>query len=111
PAYLLGVLPRIASRADDVVLTRDLGMASIAVRLRRGRRPPVIYEAHGYAPAVSEELPRLLGSAEPPSHRKLARLAARERRVWLRAAAYVTLTAGHRDEPPGRFCPRRIAPP
>jgi glycosyltransferase involved in cell wall biosynthesis len=109
PAYLLGVLPRIASRADDVVLTRDLGMASIAVRLGRGMRPPVIYEAHGYAPAVSEELPRLLGSAEPPSPRKLARLAARERRVWLQAEGYVTLTAAHRDELAARFGPRRNA--
>jgi glycosyltransferase involved in cell wall biosynthesis len=109
PAYLLGVLPRIASRADDVVLTRDLGMASIAVRLGRSMRPPVIYEAHGYAPAVSEELPRLLGSAEPPSQRKLARLAARERRVWLQADGYVTLTAAHRDELAARFGPRRNA--
>ena len=109
PAYLLAVLPRIASRTDDVVLTRDLGMASIAVRLGAGMRPPVIYEAHGYAPAVSAELPRLLGHSEPPSTRKLARLAARERRVWLRADGYVTLTATHRDELAARFGPRRNA--
>jgi len=109
PAYLIGVLPRIASRTDDVVLTRDLGMASIAVRLSRAMRPPVIYEAHSYAPAVSEELPRLLGNAEPPSRGKLARLAARERRVWLDADGYVTLTATHRDELAARFGPRRNA--
>jgi glycosyltransferase involved in cell wall biosynthesis len=109
PAYLLGVLPRIASRADDVLLTRDLGMASIAVRLGRGLRPPIIYEAHGYAPAVSEELPRLLGHSESPTPRKLARLAARERRVWLRAEGYVTLTSTHRDELAARFGPRRNA--
>jgi glycosyltransferase involved in cell wall biosynthesis len=109
PAYLLGVLPRIASRSDDVVMTRDLGMASIAVRLGAGMRPPVIYEAHGYAPAVSAELPRLLGHSDPPSARKLARLAARERRVWLRADGYVTLTATHRDELAERFGPRSNA--
>ena len=102
-------LPRIASRTDDVVLTRDLGMASIAVRLGRGMRPPVIYEAHGYAPAVSEELPRLLGQCRAARPSQAGALAARERRVWLRADGYVTLTAAHRDELAARFGPRRNA--
>ena len=109
PAYLLGVLPRVASRTADVVLTRDLGVASLTIGLGRGMRPPVIYEAHGYAPAVSEELPHLLAGAPTPSRRKLARLAARERRVWSRADGYVTLTAAHRDELAARFGPRRNA--
>jgi glycosyltransferase involved in cell wall biosynthesis len=68
-----------------------------------------VYEAHGYAPAVSQELPRLLGTAARPSPRKLARLARREARVWQRAEGYVTLTSAHRSELVARFGPRDAA--
>ena len=102
-AYLAAALRRGLGRAADVILTRDLGIAAALVRLPRRLRPPVVYEAHGFAPTVSEELPRLLGTARVPSRTKLARLAAREARVWRDAEGYVTLTAAHRDELVARF--------
>jgi glycosyltransferase involved in cell wall biosynthesis len=92
-----------------VVFTRDLGLASLALGLPRSRRPALVYEAHGYAPAVSQELPRLLGTSARPSPRKLARLARRESRVWRRAEGYVTLTSAHRSELVARFGPRDAA--
>jgi glycosyltransferase involved in cell wall biosynthesis len=107
--YLTTALGRIAGRRADVVFTRDLGLAALALGIPRRRRPAVVYEAHGYAPAVSQELPRLLGAASRPSPRKLARLARREGRVWRMADAYVTLTNAHRGELVARFGPREAA--
>jgi nucleoside-diphosphate-sugar epimerase len=61
--YLAAACRMITTARSDVVFTRDLGVASLALRMPRGMRPPVVYEAHGYAPAVSAEIPRLLGNA------------------------------------------------
>src|SRR5690349_11468431 len=47
------------ARAFDVVFTRDLGIASLLLRWPRRRRPPVVYESHGYAPVVRGLLPAL----------------------------------------------------
>ena len=102
--YVTTAIRRIVTGGVDVVFTRDLGLASIVLSLPR--RGALVYESHGYAPAVSQELPRLLGTASPPSVQKLKRLAARERRVWARAEGYVTLTAAHRDDLVARFGPR-----
>jgi glycosyltransferase involved in cell wall biosynthesis len=107
--YVTTALGRFIARRADVVFTRDLGLASLALGLPRSRRPALVYEAHGYAPAVSQELPRLLGTSARPSPRKLARLARRERRVWRRAEGYVTLTSAHRSELVARFGPRDAA--
>jgi glycosyltransferase involved in cell wall biosynthesis len=107
--YVTTALGRIIARKADVVFTRDLGLASLALGLPRSRRPALVYEAHGYAPAVSQELPRLLGTSARPSPRKLARLARRESRVWRRAEGYVTLTSAHRSELVARFGPRDAA--
>ena len=86
-----------AARCRDVVLTRDLGVASMLLRWPRRRRPPIVYESHGYAPIVSGLLPELLSTAtapsQRPSQRKTRRLARRERRVWRHAEGYVTITA------------------
>ncbi len=82
-----------AGRAD-VVLTRDLGVAAMLLRLPRALRPPLVYESHGYAPEVAAALPELVSTAVPPSAAKLRRLAAREARVWRLADGYVTITAG-----------------
>ena len=105
-AYLAAALTRLAGWREGVVFTRDLGVASMALGLPRLLRPPIVYEAHGYAPAVSAELPRLIGSSTRPSAAKLKRLANRERRVWTRAEGYVTLTRAHRAELTERFGPR-----
>src|SRR5262249_44376737 len=55
--------PADRSRDLDVVLTRDLGVASLLLRWPRTRRPPIVYESHGYAPIVSGLLPELLSTA------------------------------------------------
>ena len=57
--YLTGAIAealRARPRGDggrwraDVIFTRDLGVASMILRWPRMRRPPLVYESHGYAP-------------------------------------------------------------
>jgi glycosyltransferase involved in cell wall biosynthesis len=98
--YLAAAVRRALTARDldlDVVLTRDLGVASLLLRWPRRRRPPIVYESHGYAPIVSGLLPDLLSTATRaaprPAQRKARRLARRERRVWQHAEGYVTITA------------------
>jgi glycosyltransferase involved in cell wall biosynthesis len=100
---------RLACRRSrsDLVFTRDLGLAALLVRLPRRLRPPVVYESHGYAPEVSQALPRMLAGARPPSARKLARLTRHERLVWRHADGYVTITDQLAQELTGRFGTRR----
>jgi glycosyltransferase involved in cell wall biosynthesis len=86
------------------VYTRDLGLAALFLRLPRGRRPRVVYESHGFAPVVSAELPTLLGQGhKQPSGSKLRRLERRERLVWKRANAYVTITRALAEDLTGRY--------
>ena len=101
--FLLEAVRRAQAR-DTVVYTRDLGLAALLVQLPAGRRPRLVYESHGVATTVSEEMPRLLGKPElAPSARKLRRLDRQERRVWTRAAAYVTITRALADELASRY--------
>ncbi|MFO7692965.1 MAG: glycosyltransferase family 4 protein [Vicinamibacterales bacterium] len=93
------------SRAD-VIITRDLGVASLLVRLPPAARAPVVYESHGFAPTVGEDLPAMLSSAAGLSPAKRQRLEARERLVWARAGGYLTITAALARELEGRFGPR-----
>ena len=58
--------PRGAPR-PDVVFTRDLGVASLLLRLPRALRPPLVYESHGYAPDVAAALPELVATATAPA--------------------------------------------
>jgi glycosyltransferase involved in cell wall biosynthesis len=81
-----------------IVYTRDLGVASIALRLPSRFRPPIVYESHGYAPAVSQDAHLRLSTAAEASARTLHRLEARERRVWSRADGYVAITRTLADE-------------
>jgi glycosyltransferase involved in cell wall biosynthesis len=90
------------SRAD-IIMTRDLGVASALLRLPRNRRPPLVYESHGYAPDVAASLHDLVATAAPAGARKLARLERREGRVWARAEGYVTITRALRDQLLKRF--------
>ena len=78
----------------DVALTRDLGLADIALRFPRWMRPPVVYESHGFAPVRARTLPRMVSGARPVGLLKLGRLRRRERRVWNAAEGYVTITRG-----------------
>jgi glycosyltransferase involved in cell wall biosynthesis len=98
PARRLGYLAFAAGRATgrdraDMIMTRDLGVASLLLRVPRGLRAPIVYESHGYAPDVAAALPSLVATATAPDARKLRRLARREARVWHGADGYVTITA------------------
>jgi glycosyltransferase involved in cell wall biosynthesis len=93
--YLAFTIGRILGRSRaDVVLTRDLGAASVLLRVPGALRPKLVYESHGYAPDVAAALPDLLASGTPPGPGKLARLERREAQVWRGADGYVTITAG-----------------
>jgi glycosyltransferase involved in cell wall biosynthesis len=105
--FLLTALRLALTHRDAIVFTRDLGCASMLVQLPRSRRPPVVYESHGIAPIVAEEMPKLLGKPEAaPTREKLARLERRERRVWDRAEAYVTITRALAGDLAARYGPR-----
>ena len=105
--FLLSALKRASEHSDATIWTRDLGLAAFLLQLPAARRPTVVYESHGVAPVVSAEMPQLLGnSALAPTRRKLERLDARERRVWRRAPAYVTITRALADDLAARYGPR-----
>jgi glycosyltransferase involved in cell wall biosynthesis len=111
-ARRLGYLAFAAGRAAgsdraDVVFTRDLGVASLLLRIPHGLRPPVVYESHGYAPEVAAALPELIATATAPPPRKLRRLERREAHVWQRAEGYVTITAALAADLAGRYGERR----
>jgi len=97
--YLAFAVGRSAGRTRaDVLMTRDLGVASALLALPRRLRAPLVFESHGYAPDVAAALPDLVATATPPTPRKLQRLARREVLVWQRADGYVTITAALRAE-------------
>jgi glycosyltransferase involved in cell wall biosynthesis len=95
-AYLgqsLTAVARDRSRTD-VVITRDLGAASLLLRLPRWLRPPLVYESHGYAPVFAETMPELLAGGTDASPAKLRRLGRREERTWRLAEGYITISDG-----------------
>ena len=104
-AQALGCL--VDRRHCDVALTRDLGLADLALRLPIWMRPPIVYESHGFAPVRAETLPRMLSGARPVGALKLGRLRRRERRVWRAAEGYVTITRGFVKELQDLFGARR----
>ena len=106
--YLAFAIGRVLGRSrTDLIMTRDLGLASLLVRMPPAVRAPIVYESHGYAPDVSAALPGLVATALPPSPAKVKRLAARERRVWQAADGYVTITVGLAGALTDRFGRRR----
>jgi glycosyltransferase involved in cell wall biosynthesis len=97
-------------RRQDLIFTRDLGLASLLLRIPAALRAPVVYEAHGIAADVAAALPALLTGAPEASPAKLERLARREAHVWSAADGYVTITAGLKKGLEERFGSRpRIA--
>jgi glycosyltransferase involved in cell wall biosynthesis len=105
--YLTFTIGRAAGRArQDLIFTRDLGLASLLLRLPARLRAPVVYEAHTIAADAAKALPDLLTGAPAAPASKLDRLARRDARVWRAADGYVTITAGLRDELARRFGPR-----
>jgi glycosyltransferase involved in cell wall biosynthesis len=106
--YLAFAAGRAAGRGRaDIVFTRDLGVASLLLRLPRALRPPTVYESHGYAPDVAAALPDLVATARTSPARKLRRLANREARVWRSADGYVTITAALAADLAARFGERQ----
>jgi glycosyltransferase involved in cell wall biosynthesis len=102
--YLAFALGRaMGAGRNDVIMTRDLGVAAMLAGLPRTVRAPLVYESHGYAPDVSAALPDLVQTARAPSAAKLRRLKEREARVWKQAEGYVTITAALGDELRTRF--------
>jgi glycosyltransferase involved in cell wall biosynthesis len=105
--YVTFALGRSLGRArQDLIFTRDLSLASLLLRVPASWRAPVVYEAHGIAEKTAAAMPDLLSGAEPASPAKIARLGAREARVWKHADGYVTITAGLKQELERRFGPR-----
>ena len=105
--FLLTALALARADGTAVVYTRDLGVAAFLLQVPLARRPRIVYEAHGVSAVVAEEMPALLGNAAlAPSARKLRRLERRERRVWRRAAACVTVTRALAAELDTRHGPR-----
>jgi glycosyltransferase involved in cell wall biosynthesis len=109
--YLTFTIGRAIGRTrQDLILTRDLGLASLLLRLPAALRAPIVYEAHTIAADAAAARPQLLTGAESASPAKLQRLAKRDARVWRGADGYVTITAGLRRELERRFGQRpRIA--
>jgi glycosyltransferase involved in cell wall biosynthesis len=99
--YLAFAAGRVIGAVADLLMTRDLGLASVLLRLPS--RTPLVYESHGYAPDVAAALPQMLSTARRPSRAKIDRLARREARVWRGTAGYVTITAGLADALRRRF--------
>jgi glycosyltransferase involved in cell wall biosynthesis len=96
----------LAVGGDGVVLTRDLGFASLYLRARGRGGAALVYESHGFAPTVSEARPSMLTGSRPASPAKQRRLLGREEAVWRHAEAYATITGGLADELRQRFGPR-----
>jgi glycosyltransferase involved in cell wall biosynthesis len=106
-AYVAASVGRaVRPSRTDVLLTRDLSIAALLLRLPARAQPPIVYESHGFSPAVSEDLPQMLSHAAAPTAAKRRRLHAREHRVWARADGYITITATLARELEGRFGPR-----
>jgi glycosyltransferase involved in cell wall biosynthesis len=102
--YLAFALGRaMGATRNDLIITRDLGVASLLVGIPRTVRAPLVYESHGYAPEVAAALPDLVGTAVRPSAAKLRRLADREARVWKAAEGYVTITASLGEQLRARY--------
>jgi len=102
--YLLGAWSLVRGATDSLIYTRDLGVAVFLLSFARIAARRLIYESHGIAPVVSREMPALLGRPElAPSSTKLARLDRRERLVWSRVGAYVTITRALADELAARY--------
>ena len=96
----------LGTTREDVVFTRDLLLAEVAVSMADA---PLLYEAHTVAAVFAEERARLYRSGNPPSARKLARLDAREARVCRGASGVITITSALLEALEARHGPIRRA--
>ncbi len=87
-ALLLG---RRSSRKGAVILTRDLQLADLLLRVGCSN---LTYEAHAVEAVMYDERHELYGRSEPPSPSKRRRIENRERRVWTGARGFIATTKG-----------------
>jgi glycosyltransferase involved in cell wall biosynthesis len=80
-----------ASRAGALILTRDLQLADLLLRVGCDR---LTYEAHAVEAVMYDERHRLYGSSVAPRPAKRRRIENRERRVWRGARGFVATTQG-----------------
>jgi glycosyltransferase involved in cell wall biosynthesis len=97
-----------ALQRGEVVVTRDLQLADALLSLVGGAR--VVYESHAVEALLYRERAAIYGTSEEMSESKARRLERRERRVWQRAAGFVTTTAGIRHSFEAAFGPRERTP-
>ena len=91
-AYLAGALARLLERRWDVVFTRDLGVADVALRCPARMRPPIVYESHGVAAVAAATRSEIVSGGRSAGPFKVGRLWRRERRVWRAAGGYAATT-------------------
>ena len=82
---------RRSSREGAFILTRDLQLADLLLRLGCDR---LCYEAHAVEAVMYEERHRLYGLKDAPSPAKRRRIENRERRVWTGARGFIATTQG-----------------
>jgi len=87
-AFLMG---RRAARDGAFVMTRDLQLADLLLRLGCDR---LTYEAHAVEAIMYDERQQLYHMKEGPSAAKRRRIESRERRVWSGARGFVATTSG-----------------
>lgn len=85
------LLGRRASKHGALVLTRDLQLADLLLRVGCSN---LSYEAHAVEAVMYDERHRLYGLASRPSPAKRRRIENRERRVWTGASGFIATTRG-----------------
>lgn len=85
------LMARRESRQGALVLTRDLQLADLLLRIGCWN---LSYEAHAVEAIMYEERDRLYGLKAAPGEAKRRRIANRERRVWIGARGFIATTKG-----------------
>lgn len=85
------LLARRASKHGALLLTRDLQLADLLLRMGCSN---LSYEAHAVEAVMYDERHRLYGLSEAPRPAKRRRIEKRERRVWTGASGFLATTRG-----------------
>jgi glycosyltransferase involved in cell wall biosynthesis len=85
------LLARRASKHGGLILTRDLQLADLLLRVGGGG---LTYEAHAVEAVMYDERHQLYGLSGTPSQAKRRRIENRERRVWTGASGFIATTRG-----------------
>ena len=85
------LVARRASKLGALVLTRDLQLADLLLRIGCSN---LSYEAHAVEAVMYDERDRLYGLSTAPNPTKRRRIENRERRVWTSARGFIATTQG-----------------